>query len=73
MKTSGSHTFLALERVLYGQPCAEALAAEAARLQTERVFLLVSKTLNASTDVISGRLSPPATSSPPGAMNITAA
>ncbi len=54
MKTSGSHNFLNQERVLYGQPCAEALAAEAARLGAERVFLLVSKTLNASTGVIAG-------------------
>jgi maleylacetate reductase len=44
--------FRAMERVLSGQPVAEALPAEAERVGARRVFLLVSRTLNHGTDVV---------------------
>ena len=40
------------EKVYLGEPAAKAVAAEAERLQAERVFLLVSRTLNTQTDEI---------------------
>lgn len=52
MVQSGAFTFTAMDRVVYGRPAAEAIAAEAERLGTERVFLLVSGTLNRTTDAI---------------------
>lgn len=44
--------FRAMERVLSGQPVAEALPAEVARLGARRVLLLASATLNRGTDEI---------------------
>jgi maleylacetate reductase len=44
--------FRAMERVLSGQPMAEALPREVERLGAERVFLLVSRTLNHETDAV---------------------
>jgi len=44
--------FRAMERVLSGQPVAEALPAEVARLGARRVLLLASATLNRETDEI---------------------
>ncbi|HKI96906.1 MAG TPA: iron-containing alcohol dehydrogenase [bacterium] len=44
--------FRAMERVYSGQPVAEALPAEVERLGAQRVFLLVSRTLNHETDAI---------------------
>lgn len=49
---SGEVICTALERVLYGKPAARALADEAERLGAERVFLLVSSTLNEKTDEV---------------------
>lgn len=50
----GAATYIqtATERVLIGGPAAHAIAAEAERLNANRVFLLVSRSLNQNTDEI---------------------
>lgn len=48
----GEVVFTRMERVIFGQPTAEAAVAEAERRQAKRVFLLVSRTLNRETDAI---------------------
>ena len=45
-------SFPALERLIYGKPAAQALAAEAERLGARRVFLVVSGTMNRTTDEV---------------------
>lgn len=45
-------SFPALERLIYGQPAAAALAAEVERLGAKRVFLVVSGTMNRTTDEV---------------------
>jgi maleylacetate reductase len=52
MRESGVHNFPATDRVVYGKAASEALKAEAERLGARRVFLIVSRTLNATTDEI---------------------
>lgn len=52
MTHGGVLTFMEIERVIFGRPCAEALREEAERLAAERVFLLVSTSLNTQTDEI---------------------
>ncbi len=49
---SGMFVFTAVERIVYGQAAAQALRAEVERLQAQRVFLLVSGTMNRTTDEI---------------------
>ncbi len=49
---AGMFTLPAIERVVYGQPAAEALKAEAQRLEATRVFLMVSGTMNRTTDEV---------------------
>ena len=49
---SGMFVFTAIERIVYGRPAAEALRAEAERLQAKRVFLIVSGTMNRTTDEV---------------------
>jgi maleylacetate reductase len=44
--------FPALERLIYGKPAAPALAAEAGRMGAKRVFLVVSGTMNRTTDEV---------------------
>jgi maleylacetate reductase len=44
--------FPALERLIYGQPAADALAAEVTRLGAGRVFLVVSGTMNRTTNEV---------------------
>src|SRR5688500_8693167 len=44
--------FPALERLVYGKPAASALAAEAERMGAKRVFLVVSGTMNRTTDEV---------------------
>lgn len=44
--------FPGLERLIYGQPAATALAAEVDRLRAKRVFLVVSGTMNRTTDAV---------------------
>jgi maleylacetate reductase len=52
MRKAGVHNFPQIDRVIYGKPAAEALNEEAMRLEARRVFLLVSRTLNTTTDEI---------------------
>lgn len=52
MRTEGFHQFPAMDRVVFGRPAAQAIAEEAARLSANRVFLMVSATLNRTTDEI---------------------
>ncbi len=54
MTDSGVFTNTEMERVVFGEACAQAVAAEAERQGAERVFLLVSSTLNRETGVIAG-------------------
>jgi maleylacetate reductase len=52
MREIGLHNFPTMERVIYGRPCAEVAAEEAERLGARRVLLVVSRTLNTTTDEI---------------------
>ena len=52
MLQSGRVAFGAMEGVTFGQPAAETVAEEARRRDAERVFLMVSGTLNRTTDEI---------------------
>ncbi|MDH2383594.1 iron-containing alcohol dehydrogenase [Bradyrhizobium sp. CER78] len=52
MHVVGSHQYPAMETVIYGKPAAEALREEAERLGAKRVYLIASRTLNTTTDVI---------------------
>ena len=49
---SGMFVFTAIERIVFGRPAAQALCAEAERLQANRVFLIVSGTMNRTTDEV---------------------
>jgi maleylacetate reductase len=49
---SGTMVFTAMNRVIFGQPAAAAIVAEADRLQARRVFVLTGRTLNTRTDEI---------------------
>src|SRR5262245_984774 len=49
---TGKLVFPAIDRVVYGEPAAKALRDEAARLNANRVFLLVSRTMNRTTDEV---------------------
>ncbi|HUJ88267.1 MAG TPA: iron-containing alcohol dehydrogenase [Burkholderiales bacterium] len=49
----GRYAYLPLERVIFGQPAAQAAAEEAERIGARRVFIVASKTLSRSTDSIS--------------------
>src|SRR4051812_32366771 len=50
MTDAGVYQNFAIDRIVYGKPAAETLAAEAARLGAKRVFLLVSRTLHRETN-----------------------
>jgi len=52
MRKVGIHNFPDIDRVVYGKSAAEALNDEAVRLNANRVFFLVSRTLNIKTDEI---------------------
>lgn len=52
MPMIGEYRFLAQERVVFGRPAAEAVAEEAGRRGASRVFLVASKTLSRSTNVV---------------------
>src|SRR6266436_2210308 len=52
MSQSGRVGFGAMETVVFGKPAAETVAEEARRRDAERVFLMVSGTLNRTTDEI---------------------
>jgi maleylacetate reductase len=47
---SGAYAFPAIERIVYGRPAAQTLSEEVERLAARRVFLLVSGTMNRTTD-----------------------
>jgi maleylacetate reductase len=49
---SGMFVFTAVERIVFGKPAAQALAAEVDRLKAQRVFLIVSGTMNRTTDEV---------------------
>ncbi len=49
---SGMFVFTAVERIVFGKPVAQALAAEVDRLKAQRVFLIVSGTMNRTTDEV---------------------
>ena len=48
----GQHRFTRMENVIYGEPAADAIAAESARRGAERVFVVGSKSLYENTDEI---------------------
>jgi maleylacetate reductase len=52
MHEKGTHVFPAMDRVVFGRPAAKALLGEVERLGAERVFLIVSSSLNRNTDEI---------------------
>lgn len=52
MTQPGQVTFSKMDEVVFGKPAAETVAGFAARQQAERVFLMVSGTLNRQTDEI---------------------
>src|SRR5438067_12505675 len=52
MPQAGRIAFGRMEAVTFGKPAAEAVAEEARRCEAERVFLMVSGTLNRMTDEI---------------------
>src|SRR5207237_10625183 len=52
MPQAGRIAFGRMEAVTFGKPAAEAVAEEARRCEAERVFLMVSGTLNRATDEI---------------------
>src|SRR5262249_41761898 len=52
MRIAGSYQYPNMESVIYGKPAAEALREEAERLGAGRVYLIVSRTLNTTTDEI---------------------
>ncbi|HEY0648996.1 iron-containing alcohol dehydrogenase, partial [Phenylobacterium sp.] len=52
MRLAGVQNFPPMDRVIFGQPAPEAVLAEALRLGAARVFLVVSRTLNTTTDEI---------------------
>ena len=56
MPNSGRVVLSRMDEVVYGKPAAESVAELAGRYQAERVFLMVSGTLNRETDEI-GRAS----------------
>jgi len=52
MRDIGVHQFVPMDRVIYGKSAADAVHEEAGRLEARRVFLIVSRTLNTTTDEI---------------------
>lgn len=52
MREAGTHFYPPMERVIFGRPCAEVLQEEAALIGASRVLLVVSRTLNTTTDEI---------------------
>lgn len=48
----GAIRFTEMEQVLFGSPAAEAVAAEAARLGKQKVFILAGRTMNETTDEV---------------------
>ena len=49
---SGTMVFTQMNRVIFGQPAAATIVAEAERLAAKRVFLLTGRTLNRNTEEV---------------------
>ena len=65
MPRTGVFQYLSIDRVRYGAPFDEAVAAESELVGAERVFVLASGTLVRETDCID-RLQPPSAENTPG-------
>ena len=52
MATTGVYRYPHMDQVVFGKPCAEALAEETARIGANKVFIVASGTLNRTTDVV---------------------
>jgi maleylacetate reductase len=52
MENVGSYQYPPMECCIYGKPCSISIREEAERLDAHRVFLIVSRTLNTTTDEI---------------------
>jgi maleylacetate reductase len=52
MGIAGNYLYPPMESVIYGKPAGEALREEAERAGAKRVYLIVSRTLNTTTDEI---------------------
>jgi maleylacetate reductase len=52
LQTAGSYQYPTMDFCIYGKPAAVAVREEAERLDAKRVFLIVSRTLNTTTDEI---------------------
>jgi maleylacetate reductase len=52
MRAPGSYQYPPMDCVIYGKPSAAAIREEAERLNARRIFLIVSRTLNTTTDEI---------------------
>jgi len=53
MVMHGTFNYVPMDKVVFGRPAADVVLKEAQRLGAQRVFLLVSRTLNRETEVIS--------------------
>lgn len=52
MATSGVYRYPHMDQVVFGKPCAEAMAEETARIGANKVFIVASGTLNRTSDVV---------------------
>ena len=52
MATMGVYRYPHMDQVVFGKPCADALAEETARIGANKVFIVASGTLNRTTDVV---------------------
>jgi maleylacetate reductase len=52
MAITGVYRYPHMDQVVFGKPCAEALAEETARIGANKVFIVASGTLNRSSDVV---------------------
>jgi maleylacetate reductase len=52
MATSGIYRYPHMDQVVFGKPCAEALAEETARVGANKVFIVASGTLHRTSDVV---------------------
>lgn len=54
MTSAGGYAYLPLERVVFGQPAADAALEEMARVGATRAFIVAAKSLVRNTPVVSG-------------------
>lgn len=52
MATSGVYRYPHMDQVVFGKPCAEAMAEETARIGANKVFIVASGTLNRTSDIV---------------------